>query len=86
MKILGQTIEERYPAGTTFTGKVTRIEPFGAFVNVEKGVDGLVHASKLEGKDLKVGEELTVNVENIVAEQRRMSLSIIDTDMPIAYK
>ena len=80
------TIEERYPAGTTFTGKVTRIEPFGAFVNVEKGVDGLVHASKLEGKDLKVGEELTVNVENIVAEQRRMSLSIIDTDMPIAYK
>jgi ribosomal protein S1 len=81
------TIAERYSVGTTFTGKVTRIEAFGVFVNVEKGVDGLIHSTKLDpSKDLKVGEEVTVNVENIVPEQRRMSLSMIQTELPIAYK
>jgi small subunit ribosomal protein S1 len=81
------TLESRYAAGTTFTGKVTRIEPFGVFVNVEKGVDGLIHSTKLDSsKELKVGDEVTVNVENVVPEQRRMSLSIVQTDLPIAYK
>jgi len=78
---------ERYAAGTTFTGKVTRIEAFGVFVNVEKGVDGLIHSTKLDpSKELKVGDEVTVNVENVVPEQRRMSLSIVQTDLPITYK
>jgi len=81
------TLESRYAAGTTFTGKVTRIEPFGVFVNVEKGVDGLIHSTKLDpSKELKVGDEVTVNVENVVPEQRRMSLSIVQTDLPVAYK
>ena len=81
------TIDQRYGAGTTFTGKVTRIESFGVFVNVEKGVDGLIHSSKLDpNKELKVGDEVTVNVENIVPDQRRMSLSMVQTDLPIAYK
>lgn len=81
-----ESIEERYGVGTTFSGEVTRIESFGAFVNVEKGVDALIHASKLEGQDLKVGDQVTVNVENVVPEQRRMSLSIVQTSMPEAYK
>lgn len=81
------TLAERYATGTTFTGKVTRIEAFGVFVNVEKGVDGLIHSTKLDpSKELKVGDEVTVNVENVVPEQRRMSLSIVQTDLPIAYK
>lgn len=81
------TLAERYATGTTFTGKVTRIEAFGVFVNVEKGVDGLIHSTKLDpSKELKVGDEVTVNVENVVPEQRRMSLSIVQTDLPITYK
>lgn len=81
------TIGEKYPSGTTFTGKVTRIESFGAFVNVEPGVDGLIHSSKLDpAKELHPGDEVTVNVENVVPEQRRMSLSVVLTEAPMGYK
>jgi len=80
-------IAEKYSVGTTFTGKVSRVEPFGVFVNVQPGVDGLIHATKLEaGSDLKVGDEVTVNVESIDPEQRRMSLSVVLTEVPMGYK
>ncbi len=80
-------IAEAYPIGTTFTGKVSRIEAFGVFVNVEPGVDGLIHSTKLDpSRDLKVGEEVTVNVESIIPEQRRMSLSMVLTEVPMGYK
>ncbi len=82
-----QKISEAYPVGTTFTGKVSRIEAFGVFVNVEPGVDGLIHATKLDpSRDLKVGEEVTVNVESVIPEQRRMSLSMVLTEVPMGYK
>lgn len=80
-------IAESYPIGTTFTGKVSRVEAFGVFVNVEPGVDGLIHSTKLDpSRDLKVGEEVTVNVESIIPEQRRMSLSMVLTEVPMGYK
>ncbi|MGD9129349.1 MAG: S1 RNA-binding domain-containing protein [Candidatus Woesebacteria bacterium] len=80
-------IVKEYEVGSTFQGKVSRIEPFGVFVNVKPGVDGLIHASKLNpGQDFKIGDEVTVNVESIDQDQRRMSLSVVLTEVPMGYK
>jgi small subunit ribosomal protein S1 len=80
-------IDKEYPVGTTLTGKVTRVEPFGVFVNVIDGVDGLIHASKLDPSEVyEKGDEVTVNVENVDPERRRMSLSPVLTEVPMGYK
>lgn len=80
-------IEERYNIGTTFSGTVSRVEAFGVFVNVEPGVDGLIHSSKIsQGTELNRGDEVTVTVESVDPEQRRMSLSMVLTEVPVDYK
>lgn len=82
-----QAIDQRYEVGMTLSGVVSRVEPFGVFVNVEPGVDGLIHSSKLEPQaELKKGDKITVNVESVDAEQRRMSLSLVLTELPVGYK
>jgi len=82
-----QKIEESYSVGTTFEGVVSRVEAFGVFVNVEPGVDGLIHASKLSPEQIfKKGEKVTVSVESVEPKQRRMSLSVVTTTVPVGYK
>ncbi len=76
-----------FPVGTVFTGHVSRIESFGVFVNVKPGVDGLIHTSKLDpSTQLTEGEDITVSVESIDPEQRRMSLSPVLHEVPVGYK
>jgi small subunit ribosomal protein S1 len=72
-----------YPPGTVAKGKVTRIADFGAFVEIEPGVEGLVHVSELSPSRVrrvadvvKEGDEVNVKVLNIDSAARRMSLSI----------
>lgn len=80
-------IANKYQIGTTVEGTVSRVEPFGVFVNVEQGIDGLIHSSKLEqDHQLKRGDKITVNVESVDSEQRRMSLSLVLTEVPLGYK
>jgi 4-hydroxy-3-methylbut-2-enyl diphosphate reductase len=80
-------IEEKYPVGTTVTGKVSRTAPFGVFVKIEAGVDGLIHASKLTPEQVyDVDDEVTVTVESVDPGQRRMSLSVMLTEVPMGYK
>jgi hypothetical protein len=66
-------------------GRVVRLAPFGAFVDIGVGVDGLVHVSKLRSgfvqkpEDVvKVGDQVTVWVEQVDPQRRRVSLSMID--------
>jgi ribosomal protein S1 len=82
-----KVIAEKYPVGTTFEGTVSRVESFGVFVNVEPGVDGLIHTSKLSpDMTYKKGEKVTVTVESVDPDQRRMSLSVVLTELPVGYK
>jgi small subunit ribosomal protein S1 len=79
-----EDVRTQFPAGTLVAGKVVRIEPFGAFVELAPGVEGLVHASELgAGKQVrhprevcKVGDSLTVTVLALDSERRRISLGV----------
>jgi len=76
-------IEQKYPVGEVFQGKVVRIATFGAFVELEPGVDGLVHISQISDKRvnkvedvLKTGDVVSVKVLDVKPEDKRISLSI----------
>jgi len=77
-----ENIAERYPPGTVMRGKVRNITNFGVFVEIEPGIDGLVHISDLSWTKrirhpsdmVKKGQELDVVVLNIDTDERRISL------------
>ena len=76
-------VEEKYPVNSTITGKVTKIADFGAFVELEPSVEGLVHISALANRRVdkvtdvvKVGDEVTAKVLSIDAKKRKISLSM----------
>jgi len=79
-----QNIARRYPSGTRLFGKVTNIADYGCFVEIEEGVEGLVHVSEMDwtnknvspAKVVHIGEEVEVMVLDIDEERRRISLGI----------
>jgi small subunit ribosomal protein S1 len=77
------TILERYIPGTVVSGKVTRTADFGAFVELEPGIEGLIHVSELSPQRVwrvtdavKVGDQVQVKVLNVDTGSRRISLSL----------
>jgi small subunit ribosomal protein S1 len=79
----------KYPHNSVVRGKVTRLMEFGAFVELEPGIEGLVHISELSHKRIwrasdavKEGEEIEVLVLNVDPEAQRMSLSIKGLSKP----
>ena len=79
-----ETLTGRYPVGSIIEGRVRNLTDFGAFVEVEEGIDGLVHVSDLSwtrrvkrpSEMLKKGDTVRAVVLNIDADQRRLSLGI----------
>ena len=79
-----QNIARRYPPNTRLFGKVTNIADYGCFVEIEEGVEGLVHVSEMDwtnknvnpAKVVHVGEEVEVMVLDIDEERRRISLGL----------
>ena len=78
-----QLVEGKYHVGDVIHGKVVRIVSFGAFVEVEKGVDGLVHVSQISNKwldnplsALEVGQEVDAKILGIDLDKEKMTLSI----------
>lgn len=73
---------EKYAVGNVVEGKVVRMVPFGAFIELEAGVDGLVHISQIAAKhvekpedELTVGQVISVKVLEVNVEQKKISLS-----------
>jgi small subunit ribosomal protein S1 len=79
-----QNIARRYPPNTRLFGKVTNIADYGCFVEIEEGVEGLVHVSEMDwtnknvnpAKVVHIGEEVEVMVLDIDEERRRISLGL----------
>jgi len=77
------TVEERYKVGTEISGVVTNITDFGVFVELEEGIEGLVHVSEISKEKIKtpagfysVNDTITARVMNINSDERRIGLSI----------
>jgi small subunit ribosomal protein S1 len=88
MKQLGEDpwvgIARRYPSGTRLFGKVTNLTDYGAFVEIEQGIEGLVHVSEMDwtnknihpSKVVQLGDEVEVMILEIDEERRRISLGM----------
>ena len=80
-------VEAKYPVGTKFTGRVTNITDYGAFVELEPGVEGLVHVSEMSwtkknvhpGKIVATSQEVEVVVLDVDSQKRRISLGLKQT-------
>ncbi|MBM4443241.1 MAG: 30S ribosomal protein S1 [Candidatus Rokubacteria bacterium] len=77
------TVSQRFPMGSRVTGKVVRLTDFGAFVELEPGVDGLLHVSQMSHRPINrpedlvsVGDELTLLVIRVDPNERRIGLSL----------
>jgi small subunit ribosomal protein S1 len=77
------TVAQRYPMGSRVTGKIVRLTDFGAFVELEAGVDGLLHISQMSNRPIgrpdeivSVGDELTLLVIRVDPNERRIGLSL----------
>ena len=83
-----EKIEERYPVGATVSGKVVNLVPYGAFIEIEDGVEGLVHVTELSwtkritkpGEVLRIGEEIQAVVLGIQKEEQKISLGTRQLD------
>ena len=81
------TVPERFPTGTRVHGKIVGVTDYGAFVQVEPGVEGLIHVSEMSwskhakhpSKIVKTGDEVEVVVLEVKTDQRRISLGLKQT-------
>jgi small subunit ribosomal protein S1 len=79
-----ENIARRYPTGTRIFGRVTNITDYGCFVEIEDGVEGLVHVSEMDwtnknvnpGKAVAIGDEVEVMILDLDEERRRISLGM----------
>ena len=79
-----EKIAEKYPIGTRVKGKVTSLVPYGAFVELEQGIEGLIHVSEISwtkriakpSEVLEVGQAVEVAVTEVNPEEQKLSLSL----------
>lgn len=82
-----KNILDRYPIEASVSGEVVRSAPYGIFVKLEPGIEGLLHISKITpGKEPKIGDKLECLVEKIDTVKRKISLTLVPTAKPVGYR
>ena len=84
-----ERIEEKYPVGGTVSGKVVNLVPYGAFIEIEEGVEGLVHVTELSwtkriskpSEVLRIGDEIQAVVLGVQKEEQKISLGTRQLDV-----
>ena len=78
-----ENLSERYPIGSRVKGAITSVTDFGVFVQIEDGIEGLVHVSQISservdrpGDHFQVGDEIETEVTNIDAREKKIGLSV----------
>lgn len=80
-------ILDRYPIDAVVHGKVVRSAPYGSFVQLETGIEGLIHISKLPaGSEPKIGQDIECVIESVDPIKRKISLTLIPTEKPVGYR
>ncbi|MCD6133553.1 MAG: S1 RNA-binding domain-containing protein, partial [Deltaproteobacteria bacterium] len=69
------SVNEKYSVNQLVKGKVVSVRDFGAFVMIEKGMEGLVHVSEFGGKNVREGEEVNMRILRVDKDKRKISLS-----------
>ena len=92
-RIPGSSSSRSYPVGSIVDGKVTKIVPFGAFIELGNGIEGLVHISEMAMRHIdtpaqvvKPGQDVKVKVMEINPERRRISLSMKAAAEELGYE
>lgn len=79
--------DKNYKKGSNIKGKVTRISDFGVFIELEPGVEGLVHMTKIPPTvRFTEGQEVNCTIEEIDSKVRKISLGLVLTSKPVGYK
>ena len=80
-------VDNKYKKEDRITGKVSKVTDFGTFVELEPGVEGLVHITKIApGKKFSIGDEVNCYIEEIDPKGRKISLGLVLTSIPVGYK
>lgn len=78
----------KYKKDDHVKGKVTKVGDFGAFIELEPGVEGLIHSTRLtaEARVISEGEEVNVVIEDVDEKNHKLSLGLVLTSVPVGYR
>lgn len=80
-------LEEKYPLEKNLAGLVVKLASFGALVEIEPGIEGLLHISKIPPEfPIKEGDKISVFIDSIDRKSRRISLGLVLKEKPVEYK
>lgn len=82
-----EKLEEKYPLEKRISGKIAKLVSYGALVEIEPGIEGLLHISKIPPEfEINEGDKIDVYLESIDKEARRISLGLVLSQKPVEYK